>query len=171
MEQYFARPPTQKAAGYFDRGTIEPGQAARAPVSHGERSVPESVGLVHGGRCLGQPAPSAATSWTPVHGGIARRLGAANRSRTGRSIARDTTAPAISGCQRSGRIDRSSSVASNYPRGDSMKRWPIIRHLRYFWGCWRVHQFAAAWGRAGIGLGVPNESDLRYLDAMWRGEV
>ena len=51
-----------------------------------------------------------------------------------------------------------------------MKRWPIIRHIRWLYGSWAVQRYARKWARAGIGLGVPNESDLRVLDAIWRGE-
>ena len=50
-------------------------------------------------------------------------------------------------------------------------RWPVIRHIRYFWGSYRVHRWAAAWYGAGIGLGYPNPSDLAYLEAVWRGEA
>lgn len=52
-----------------------------------------------------------------------------------------------------------------------MKKLPIIRHIRYFWLSWRVHQWARAWGQAGIGLGEPHPSDLEHLDAIWRGEA
>ena len=51
-----------------------------------------------------------------------------------------------------------------------MKRLPVIRHIRYFWGMWRVRTWAALWADVGVGLGVPNESDQRALDAIWRGE-
>lgn len=51
-----------------------------------------------------------------------------------------------------------------------MKRWPIIRHIRWFIGSWLVWRHARRWGSLGIGLGVPNESDLRVLDAIWRGD-
>lgn len=51
-----------------------------------------------------------------------------------------------------------------------MKRWPVIRHLRFFWYTWRVFRFAAAMGALGLGLGTPNQHDLDTLDAIWRGE-
>ena len=52
-----------------------------------------------------------------------------------------------------------------------MKRWPIIRHIRYWWLRARVYQWAAMWGDVGIGLGVPNEADLAHLERIWRGEA
>jgi hypothetical protein len=52
-----------------------------------------------------------------------------------------------------------------------MRRWPIIRHARWLWASWRVHRWAALCGSVGLGLGVPNESDLRHLDMIWRGEI
>lgn len=51
-----------------------------------------------------------------------------------------------------------------------MKRLWGIRHIRCLWLGWRVHRWARMWGECGIGPGVPNESDLRVLDAIWRGE-
>ena len=51
-----------------------------------------------------------------------------------------------------------------------MKRWPVIRHVRYFWLAWQVSRWARAWGQAGIGLGVPNQADVAHLEAIWRGE-
>jgi hypothetical protein len=52
-----------------------------------------------------------------------------------------------------------------------MTRWPIIRHVRWLWGSWRVRLFARRCAQLGLGLGHPNESDLRVLDAIWRGEA
>lgn len=51
-----------------------------------------------------------------------------------------------------------------------MLRWPVVRHIRWLWGSWRVHRHAAMCAGVGLGLGVPNESDLRVLDAIWYGE-
>jgi hypothetical protein len=52
--------------------------------------------------------------------------------------------------------------------------WPFrqwgIRHFRYLYCRWRVRMWAAHWGGVGIGLGVPNDSDMKVLDAIWRGE-
>lgn len=52
-----------------------------------------------------------------------------------------------------------------------MKRLWGIRHVRWLWKAVRVWHWAAAWGRAGIGMGVPNPADLQYLDLVWRGEA
>lgn len=52
-----------------------------------------------------------------------------------------------------------------------MKRWWGIRHIRFFWLSYHVHLHAQRWAQLGIGLGIPNESDFKYLDAVWRGEV
>ena len=50
-----------------------------------------------------------------------------------------------------------------------MKKWWGIRHLRWLWLSYRVHRWAAMWGRVGIGLGWPNESDYQTLDDIWAG--
>ena len=52
-----------------------------------------------------------------------------------------------------------------------MKRWPIIRHIRYFYGVYQVQRWARMWGGAGIGLGFPNPADVDYLNKIWKGEV
>lgn len=52
-----------------------------------------------------------------------------------------------------------------------MKRWPIIRHIRYWWGVYRVNRWARMWGQVGIGLGYANPSDLQVLDNIWRGKA
>lgn len=51
-----------------------------------------------------------------------------------------------------------------------MKRWWGIRHVRYFYLTWQAIRWAQMWGQIGVGLGHVNEGDLRYLDAVWRGE-
>jgi hypothetical protein len=58
-------------------------------------------------------------------------------------------------------------------RGDGrmLSRLWGIRHLRFFWYARRVDRWAEMWSRAGIGLGVPNESDIRWLDDIWRGRA
>lgn len=50
-----------------------------------------------------------------------------------------------------------------------MKRWPVIRHIRY----WVLSiKFALWWGRAGRHLGAfPNPNDIEYLNAVWRGKA
>jgi hypothetical protein len=52
-----------------------------------------------------------------------------------------------------------------------MKRWPLIRHVRYWWLAYRVHRWAWKWGQLGVGLGVPNEADQRWLDEIWEGKA
>lgn len=50
-----------------------------------------------------------------------------------------------------------------------MKRWPVIRHVR-----WLAASLAFAywWDRFGKENWLtPNPADLRYLDAIWRGEA
>ena len=49
-------------------------------------------------------------------------------------------------------------------------RLPGIRHVRWLFCSWRVAVWARTWAQHGVGLGVPNESDRRVLDAIWRGE-
>jgi hypothetical protein len=51
-----------------------------------------------------------------------------------------------------------------------IKRLWGIRHVRWLWLFWRVHSFARQCASIGLGLGHPNESDLRVLDAIWRGD-
>lgn len=52
-----------------------------------------------------------------------------------------------------------------------MKRLWGIRHVRYLWYCYQVHRWAQLWHRHGIGLGWPNEADLRALDRIWDGKA
>lgn len=52
-----------------------------------------------------------------------------------------------------------------------MKRWPLIRHIRYFWSRMKVYEWASQWGELGIGTGHPNQSDLDYLEAIWKGKA
>lgn len=50
-----------------------------------------------------------------------------------------------------------------------MKRWPVIRHVRWFW---LAILFEIWWRRVGHRHGlVPSQSDLAYLDRVWRGEL
>jgi hypothetical protein len=50
-----------------------------------------------------------------------------------------------------------------------MKRWPIIRHVRYFIWRYRVNRHYALWGTIGY-LPVHSGSDYAVLDKIWRGE-
>lgn len=52
-----------------------------------------------------------------------------------------------------------------------MKRWPIIRHVRYWWLRRRVYNWASFCASFGLGLGHPNEADLEHLERIWRGEA
>jgi hypothetical protein len=52
-----------------------------------------------------------------------------------------------------------------------MKRWPVIRHIRYWWlerkverWCWQCYQ-------VGLGLGHMNPSDRAHLDDIWAGRA
>ena len=56
-------------------------------------------------------------------------------------------------------------------RGERMRRWWGIRHCRFYWHRARVYRWAAMWGQAGIGLGIPNEADLQELMAIWDGQA
>ena len=50
-----------------------------------------------------------------------------------------------------------------------MKRWPVIRHLRFLWLAWR---FEHGWHTVGRHYWLaPNPSDEGYLEAIWKGEA
>jgi hypothetical protein len=50
-----------------------------------------------------------------------------------------------------------------------MKRWPLIRHIRWLW---LSRKFWLWWQATGKSLGaVPNERDLRYLDDVREGRA
>lgn len=49
-----------------------------------------------------------------------------------------------------------------------MKRWPIIRHARWFW---YSHRFWRWWDRTGRYLGVfPNARDTQFLHDVLNGK-
>ena len=50
-----------------------------------------------------------------------------------------------------------------------MKRWPLIRHVRWAWHAWRFSHWWETWGRY-LGA-VPNPQDLRYLEDVWDGHA
>ena len=52
-----------------------------------------------------------------------------------------------------------------------MKRWVVLRHIRYLWHRYHCYRFAQACAALGLGLGIPNEADLRTLDAIWEGKA
>jgi hypothetical protein len=48
------------------------------------------------------------------------------------------------------------------------KRLPIIRHVRWLYAQWKFQHW---WNKLGRHLGLgPNQSDLDYLEAIWRGD-
>ncbi len=49
-----------------------------------------------------------------------------------------------------------------------MRRWPIIRHVRYFYLRTR---FIMWWNQCQGMFFAPNPSDLEYLEKVWRGEL
>lgn len=51
-----------------------------------------------------------------------------------------------------------------------MKKWPLIRHVRYYWYFYRMTQHYAHWRELGY-LPVHVESDLDALNDIWRGEL
>jgi hypothetical protein len=50
-----------------------------------------------------------------------------------------------------------------------MKRWPIIRHIRYFINVYRVNRHYDEWRKLGF-LPVHIARDIEALDEIWRGE-
>lgn len=51
-----------------------------------------------------------------------------------------------------------------------MKRWPVIRHIRWLYLSWCVQRWTQRWAELVGCFPIPNENDLRYLDAVWKGE-
>ena len=51
-----------------------------------------------------------------------------------------------------------------------MKRWPLIRHVRYFYLRFRVNQHYARWSSLGA-LPFNAGHDYEVLNQVWRGEV
>lgn len=49
-----------------------------------------------------------------------------------------------------------------------MKKWWGIRHVRWFYLSIRFQMW---WRQMSHLFIAPNESDIRYLDAVWRGEI
>lgn len=48
-----------------------------------------------------------------------------------------------------------------------MKRWPIIRHARYYWHLYHMRRWWALWSHFGY---FPNAADIRFLDDIWTGK-
>jgi hypothetical protein len=51
-----------------------------------------------------------------------------------------------------------------------MKRWPVIRHVRFFWLRYKVNQHYDMWMQLYGALPVNIDKDYAILDAIWRGE-
>lgn len=51
-----------------------------------------------------------------------------------------------------------------------MKRWPIIRHARYFYHVYRMNQHYDMWRSVGY-LPVHIQHDIDQLNRIWRGEL
>lgn len=51
-----------------------------------------------------------------------------------------------------------------------MKRWWIIRHIRYFWHLQQVNRWYAMWERLGY-FPVNAGHDYAQLDRIWRGDA
>ena len=45
-----------------------------------------------------------------------------------------------------------------------MSRLPIIRHIRWAWGSWRVHRWARQCASVGLGLGILNQAVWGMLE-------
>lgn len=52
-----------------------------------------------------------------------------------------------------------------------MRRCWGVRHLRWAWHTWQLYRQVRAWYYLGLGLGVPNDHDLRVLDDIWEGKA
>ena len=50
------------------------------------------------------------------------------------------------------------------------KRWPIVRHVRYFYLLDRVNKHYEMWMHLGM-LPVNADRDYAVLDKIWRGEL
>jgi hypothetical protein len=51
-----------------------------------------------------------------------------------------------------------------------MKRWPVIRHIRFYWLLVQVNRHYGLWQQLGY-FPVNAEHDYAVLDRIWRGEV
>lgn len=64
------------------------------------------------------------------------------------------------------RLSKGWTLARKAPR--PLRAWGI-RHIRWAWLSYRVHQAAEACAEFGIGMGRPNQRDLWVLYAVYRG--
>jgi len=51
-----------------------------------------------------------------------------------------------------------------------MKRWFIIRHIRYFYLLYQVNRHYELWAKFGM-LPINADKDYDVLDKVWNGEV
>jgi hypothetical protein len=51
-----------------------------------------------------------------------------------------------------------------------MKRWPIIRHIRWMCATYRVNKWYENWEKLGY-LPVNAQHDYDHCDRIWRGEL
>jgi hypothetical protein len=51
-----------------------------------------------------------------------------------------------------------------------MKRWPVVRHIRYWLAVGRVNRHYDLYLSIGM-LPVNAQSDYGVCDAIWRGEI
>jgi len=51
-----------------------------------------------------------------------------------------------------------------------MKRWPIIRHIRYLYWARQADKWYLTWHEDGYYYPVHQHLDQEYLDEIWRGE-
>jgi hypothetical protein len=63
-----------------------------------------------------------------------------------------------------GQLARTDCIA------DQMKRWPIIRHIRYFYWTRQADKWFLTWHEDGYYYPVHQHLDQEYLDEIWRGE-
>lgn len=50
-----------------------------------------------------------------------------------------------------------------------MKRWPVIRHIRW---AWHSYRFCRWWEQVGSHYWlVVNDNDIKTLNKIWRGEA
>ena len=54
----------------------------------------------------------------------------------------------------------------------NIKRWFVIRHIRYWYLSCRVHSWARFCYLMGLsGFSIPNESDSKHLQDIWEGHA
>jgi len=51
-----------------------------------------------------------------------------------------------------------------------MSRWPLIRHIRYYFYLWKVNKHYDSWRKLGS-FPVHRELDDEVLLKIWKGEI